>query len=110
MRFALIDQVKFFEFIPFRHTPALTVLVELVKVRISPAHCHLECTMETTKLERAGNLNPAPDGRVDARERDSEFLDLRRGLWWHCVKLGLLASIARLLLRLFSACRDETLD
>ena len=80
MRFALIDQVKFFEFIPFRHTPALTVLVELVKVRISPAHCHLECTMETTKLERTGNLNPAPDGRIDARQLDFEFVDWRRAL------------------------------
>src|ERR1022692_135465 len=101
MRFALIDQVKFVEFIPFRHAPALTVLPELVKVRSSDLHYHLECTMETTKLERTGNLNPAPDGRVDAHQRDSELVDWRRGFWWHCVKS---ASLARLLLRLSSAC------
>ena len=40
--FALIDQVEFVEFIPFRHTPALALLPELVKVRISPTHYHME--------------------------------------------------------------------
>ena len=40
--------------------------------------------METTKLERTGNLNPAPDGRVDPHQRDFELVDRRRGLRQHC--------------------------
>ena len=43
--------------------------------------------METTKLERTGNLNSAPDGRVDAHQRDFEFADWQRGLGRHGVKI-----------------------
>ena len=48
---AFVDQIEFIELIPLRHTPILPVLLELMKMRIRPAHDHLECAVEATQFD-----------------------------------------------------------
>jgi len=62
LRFAFVDQIKFIELIHPAH-PILPVLLELMKMRIRPAHDHLECAVQATQFDGTRNLEHAPNGR-----------------------------------------------
>src|ERR1035437_8117896 len=76
----VVNHVVFFVFVQLNDAPVVTVLLELVKVAVRPAHNHLECAVKAAQLEGTGYLDHTPDRWVDSKERDLQSIDGRRCL------------------------------
>jgi len=61
-----------------RHTPTLTVLLELMQMDIGPAHGGLKCGVKAAQLDGTRHLESAPDRSGQAQERDLQFVGRQR--------------------------------
>ena len=82
-RFTFVDDVEFVKFVVFGHAPILSILFELVKTTVGPAHRALECVIQTALPDRGWNLDVPPDRWLNADERDLELVD-----GWRCLCRG----------------------
>ena len=63
-----------------RHAPIQPILFPLVQVAVSPTENRLESVVEAAQGYRAWNLDTPPDGWLDAKKRDLQFVDGRLNL------------------------------
>jgi hypothetical protein len=80
---AVVNHVVFFVFVQLNDAPVFTVLLELVKVAVRPAHYHLKGAVKAAQLEGTGHLDHTPDRWLNADERDFQSID-----GWRCLLRG----------------------
>jgi len=52
-----------------------SVSVELIEMRIRPAHCQLEDAVQLPQIHVAGHTKPSPNGRLGTLKRDLQLVD-----------------------------------